>query len=100
MLFKSTLDQVKAGVAAHFKNCPGQKLNPDGFSTDENFLVCGLDMKAGSIAVPGHKEVFVEIKIRAPVGTAYEAWNADAVLNKPYCIQGAQAIGDSGDCIK
>ncbi|WAR53616.1 hypothetical protein PtB15_3B124 [Puccinia triticina] len=75
-----TMDQITQGLATHFKNCPN---------------------KAGFFALPGNEEVMVQIKTRAAPGSQWNAWNADAELNKPYCFKpkGDQDIASSEDCI-
>ncbi|EFP78911.2 uncharacterized protein PGTG_04867 [Puccinia graminis f. sp. tritici CRL 75-36-700-3] len=76
-----TKDLIKSGVAELFKQCPG---------------------KCGSVKVPSNPKVSVLVKMRAPAGTQWEAWNADAELNKPYCYQpnGEPEVKSKYDCIK
>jgi hypothetical protein len=54
------------------------------------------------VNVPSNQKVSVLVKIRAPPGTQWEAWNADAELNKPYCYQpkGEPEVKFKDDCIK
>ncbi|KAA1091229.1 hypothetical protein PGT21_029224 [Puccinia graminis f. sp. tritici] len=76
-----TKDLIKSGLSELFKQCHG---------------------KGGLVEVPSNRKVKVAVKARAPAGTQWEAWNANAELNKPYCYlpKGDPEVKLKDDCIK
>ncbi|WAR63591.1 hypothetical protein PtB15_17B191 [Puccinia triticina] len=76
-----TIDQIKVNLDAFFRKCPE---------------------KGGSMKFSDNPKLLLKIRNRSPPGSAFEAYNPDFELEKPYCSQSPEApsIGDNNNCIK